>query len=92
MLSDNLEQWRIDQDPPVPGGQLGSNQDVSALDDVRLWQLDRLIDQMPTEGLPPGIPLGLRQPGDVRRRIKLQHLPEVRIVIESMQRELQLAR
>ena len=62
MLPDNLEQWRIDQDPSVPGGQLGGNQDVCALDDVRLWQLDRLMDQMPTEGLPPGIPLGIRQP------------------------------
>ena len=86
MLPDNLEQWRIDQDPSVPGGQLGGNQDVCALDDVRLWQLDRLMDQMPTEGLPPGIPLWIRHPGDVRRRIMLQHLPEVRIVIESTQR------
>src|SRR4030095_14672278 len=50
------------------------------------------MDQMPTEGLPPGIPLEICQPGDVRRRIMLQHLPEVRIVIESTQRELQLAR
>ena len=96
MLPDNLEQWRIDQDPSVPGGQLGSNQDVCAIDDVRFWQLERRMDQMPTEGLPsgipPGIPLWINQPGDVRRRIVLQHLPEVRIVIESMQRELQLVR
>ena len=90
MLPDNLVQWRIYQDPSVPGGQLGGNQDVCALDDVRLWQLDRLMDQMPTEGLPPGIPLVIRQPVEVR--LVRKHLPEVRIVIESMQRELQLAR
>ena len=65
---------------------------MCALDDVRLWQLERFMDQMPTEGLPLGKPLGIRQSGEVRRRIVLQHLPEVRIVIESMQRELQLAR
>src|SRR5262245_22389202 len=92
MLPDNLEQWRIDQDPSVPGGQLGSHQAVGALDDGRLWQLERLLDQMPTEGLPLGISLGISQPGEVRRRIVPQHLPEVRIVIESMQRELQPAR
>ena len=63
---------------------------MCALDDVRLWQLDRLLDQLPTEGLPPGIPLRISQPVEIR--LVLQHLPEVRIVIESMQRELQLAR
>jgi len=68
------------------------NQDVCALDDVRLWQLDSLMDQMPTEFLPPGIPLWINTPVEVRRRIVLKHLPEVRIVVESMQRELQLAR
>ena len=90
MLPDNLVQWRIDQDPSVPCGQLRGSQDVGALDDVRLVQLDRLMDQMPTEGLPLGIPLWISQPVEVR--LVLQHLPEVRIVIESTQRELQLAR
>ncbi len=65
---------------------------AAALDDVRLWQRYRLMDQMPTECLRPGIPLWISQPGDVRRRIELKHLPEAGIVIESVQRELQLAR
>ena len=87
MLPDNLEQWRIDQDPSVPVVNSGVTR-MCALDDaaVAAW---RLMDQMPTEGLPPGIPW-ISQP--VERRLVLQHLPEVRIVIESMQRELQLAR
>jgi hypothetical protein len=89
-LPDNLVQWRIDQDPSMPCGQLGGSQDVCSLDDVRLLQLYSLIDQMPTECLPPGIPLWISKPVEVR--IVLNHLPEVRIVIESMQRELQLAR
>src|SRR5438128_11716372 len=50
------------------------------------------MDQMPTEFLPPGILLWINTPGNVRRRIVLKHLPEVRIVVESMQRELQLVR
>jgi hypothetical protein len=90
MLPNNLVQWRIDQDPSVSCGQLRGSQDVGALDDVRLLQLDRLMDQMPTEGLPLDIPLWISQPVEVR--LVLQHLPEVRIVIESMQWELQLAR
>jgi hypothetical protein len=89
-LPDNLVQWRIDQDPSVPCDQLGGSEDLRSLDDVRLSQLDGLIDQMPTEGLPPGIPLWISQPVEVR--LVRKHLPEVRIVIESMQRELQLAR
>ncbi|MDQ3829191.1 MAG: hypothetical protein M3361_07745 [Candidatus Tectomicrobia bacterium] len=51
---------------------------------------DRLLDHVPTEGLPPGIPLWISKPVEIR--LVLKHLPEVRIVIESMQRELQLAR
>jgi hypothetical protein len=90
ILPDNLVQGRIDQDPSVPCGQFGGHQDVGALDDVRLVELDRLMDQMPTEGLPPGIPLWISQPVEIR--LVRKHLPEVRIVIESMQRELQLAR
>jgi len=90
ILPDNLVQWRIDQDPSVPCGQLGGSQDVCSLDDVRLWQLDRLMDQMPTECLPPGIPLWISQPDEVR--LEQQHLPEVRIVNEAAQWELQLAR
>jgi hypothetical protein len=50
----NLVQGRIDHDPSVPGGQLGGGQDVGTLDDVRWWQRDGLLDQMPTEGLPLG--------------------------------------
>jgi hypothetical protein len=90
ILPDNLVQGRIDQDPPVPCGQLGGSQDVCALDDVRLWQLDRLLDQMSTEGLPLGIPLWISHPVEIG--LVLKYLPEVRIVIESMQRELQLVR
>jgi hypothetical protein len=90
MLPDNLVQGRIDQDPSVPSGPLGSRQDLGALDDVRRWQLDRLLDQMPTEGLPLGIPLWISPLVEIR--LVLKHLPEVRIVIESMQRELQLVR
>jgi hypothetical protein len=90
ILPDNLVQGRIDQDPSVLCGQFGGRQDMGALDDVRLVELDRLIDQMPTEGLPPGIPLWISQPVEIR--LVRKHLPEVRIVIESMQRELQLAR
>jgi hypothetical protein len=56
-VPDNLVQGRIDHDPSVPGGQLGGRQDVGALDDVRRWQRDGLLDQIPTEGLPLGIPL-----------------------------------
>ena len=62
---------------------------MCALDDMRLGQVDRLMDQMPTEGLPPGIPLWISHSVEVR--LVRKHLPEVRIVIESMQRELQLA-
>src|SRR5919198_821992 len=90
ILPDNLTQGRIDQDPSVPGGQLGGSQDLCALNDVRRWQLDRLLDQMPTEGLPLGIPLWISQPVEIG--LVRQHLPEVRIIIESMQRELQLVR
>jgi hypothetical protein len=63
---------------------------VGALNDVRLMEPDRLLDQLPTEGLPPGIPLGIRhpvEPGFIR-----EHLPEVGIIIESMQWKLQLVR
>jgi len=83
-LPDNLVQWRIDQEPSVPYGQLGGSEDLCSLDDVRLGQLDGLIDQMPTECLPPRIPLWISKPVEVR--LVLKHLPEVRIVIESMQR------
>src|SRR5438093_8386022 len=83
-LPDNLVQGRIDQDPSVPCGQFGSHQDVGALDDVRLLMLDRLMDQMPTECLPPGIPLWISKPVEIR--LVRKHLPEVWIVIESMQR------
>jgi len=91
MLPDNLAQGRIDQDPSVSCGQLRGSQDVCALNDVRLWQLDSLPKQMPTECLPPSIPLWISQPVGFRR-IVLHQLPEVRIVIELMQWELQLAR
>ena len=90
ILPDNLVQGRIDHDPSVPGGQLGGRQDVGTLDDVRRWQRDGLLDQMPTEGLPLGIPLWISHPGEIG--LVLQHLPEVRLVIEAMQRELQLRR
>jgi CRP-like cAMP-binding protein len=90
ILPDNLVQGRIDQDPSVPYGQLGGSQDLCALDDVRLWQLDRFLDQMPMECLPLGIPLWISRPVEIG--LVLKHLPEVRIIIESMQRELQLAR
>ncbi|MCI0727527.1 MAG: hypothetical protein L0332_12500 [Chloroflexi bacterium] len=89
-LPDNLVQGRINQDPSVPGGQLGGSQNLGALDDVRLWQPDSLLDQMPTECLPVGIALWISKPVEIR--LVLKHLPEVRIVIEAMQRELQLAR
>jgi hypothetical protein len=83
-------QRRIDQDPSVSSGQLGGGQDVGALDDVRLVERDCLLDYMLTEGLPPCIPLWIRLP--VVPRLGRQHLPEVWIVIESMQRKLQLLR
>jgi hypothetical protein len=94
MLPDNLVQGRIDQDPSVPGRQLGGRQDVGVLDDVRLGQLDRLLDQTPTRGLPPGIPLGRRRLVEFSRMaLHPRHqLPEDQIVIEAMQWELQLAR
>jgi hypothetical protein len=82
----NLVQGRIDHDPSVPGGQLGGGQDVGTLDDVRWWQRDGLLDQMPTEGLPLGMPLWISHPGEIG--LVLQHLPEVWIGIEAMQREL----
>jgi hypothetical protein len=90
ILPDNLVQGRIDHDPSVPGGQLGGRQDVGALDDVRRWQRDGLLDRIPTEGLPLGIPLWISHPVEIG--LVLQHLPEVRIVIEAMRRELQLRR
>src|SRR5262245_56566973 len=90
ILPDNLVQGCIDQDPSVPDGQLRGGQDLCALDDVRRWQLDRLLDQTPTESLPLGIPLWISQPVEIG--LVLQHLPEVWIIIESMQRELQLVR
>ena len=40
LLPDNLAQRRIDQDPSVACGQFGGHQDVSALDDMRLLELD----------------------------------------------------
>jgi hypothetical protein len=89
ILSDNLAHGRIDQDPSVACGQFWGHQDVRAVNDVRLLARDRLLDQIPTEGLPPGIPLWISQPVEIR--LVRQHLPEVRIVIKSMQRELQLA-
>jgi len=61
---------------------------VGALDDVRLVERDCLLDHMPTEGLPPGIPLWIRHP--VEPRFVRKHLSEVWIVIESMQWKLQL--
>jgi hypothetical protein len=51
---------------------------------------DRLLDHLPTEGLPPGIPLWLRHP--VEPWFIRKHLPEVWIVIESTQWKLQLVR
>jgi hypothetical protein len=48
------------------------------------------MDQMSPEGLPLSIPLWLGQPVEVR--LIQKHLSEVRIVIESMQRQLQLTR
>ena len=45
---------------------------------------------MPTEGVPLDIPLWISHPVEIG--LVLQHLPEVRIVIEAMQRELQLKR
>jgi hypothetical protein len=90
-LSDNLVYGRIDQDPSVRGGQLRGHQDVRALNDVRLGQLDRLLDQLPAEGVEPRTALGLRPPIAFRQFVFHQQ-PEVRIVIEAMHRELQLAR
>jgi hypothetical protein len=81
-LPDNLVQRRIDQDPSVPCGQLRGSQDLCALNDVRLWQLDRLLDQMSTEGLPLDIPLWISQPVEIG--LVWKHLPEVRIVIEPI--------
>ncbi len=72
-------QWRIDQDPSVPSCQLAGSQDLRSLDDVRLLQLFSLLDQLSTECLPPGIPLWISKPVEVR--IVLKQLPEVRIVI-----------
>ena len=61
---------------------------MGALDDVRLVERDCLLDYMPTEGLPPGIPLWIRHP--VEPRFVRKHLSEVWMVIESMQWKLQL--
>ena len=83
-LTDDLVQWRIDQDPSVPCCELGGSQDLCALDDVRQLQLCSLLYQTPTECLPPGIPLRIGMPVEVR--LVLKQLPEVRIVIQSMQR------
>jgi hypothetical protein len=63
---------------------------VGALNDVRLLESDRLLDYLPTEGLPPGPLLWVRHP--VEPWFIWKHLPEVWIVIESMQWKLQLVR
>ena len=63
---------------------------MGALDAVRRWQLDRFWDHMPPAGLPRGIPLWSSQPVEIG--LVRQHRPEVRMVIESRQRELQLVR
>jgi hypothetical protein len=82
ILPNNLVQGRIDQDPSVLSGQLRGRQDVCTLNDVLLWQLDRLLDQMSTEGLPLDIPLWISQLIEIG--LVWKHLPKVRIVIESM--------
>src|SRR5262249_4041078 len=69
---------------------LGGCQDVGALNDVWLRERDRLLDHLPSEGLPPGIQLWIRHP--VEPWCLRKHLPEVWIVIESMQWQLHLAR
>jgi hypothetical protein len=50
---------------------------------MRLGQLERLLEQLSTEGLVPGIAPGISPPVDFRKLVFYQ-LPEVRIVIESM--------
>jgi hypothetical protein len=65
----------------VPYGQLGNRQDVVALNDMRLGQLDRLLDQRSTEDLIPVI--APRSYVDFLRLV-LHQLQEVRIVIGSM--------
>jgi hypothetical protein len=82
ILPNNLAQGRIDQDPSVPCSQLRDSQDVCALNDMWRWQLDRFLDQMPTEGLPLSILLWISQPVEIG--LVWKHLPKVRIVIESM--------
>jgi hypothetical protein len=76
-------QGRVDQDPSVPDGQLGGCQDVGTLNDVWLMEADRVLDHLPTEGLPLGIPLWIRHP--VEPWFIREHLPEVWVVIEAMQ-------
>lgn len=80
----------VDQNPPMPDRKLRRRKDVSPFNHVRPGQTGGLFHQPPAERLVSRVPLGIRRPIGLRN-LRFNQLSEFWVVVESMQRPLQLA-